>query len=199
MAFFEDCRIKHVCSEAIKNCQSCAMYSREKSQEVCEPCERCGNEKCDCSVYVGGKLQPPPVAFTREVRDSLLAEIENILCGIDKDNTDDPLGWWETSQGTAFGREKLEKVRNLLSESEGVGSPTSPLCGFCRDCKWWGDGERHTENGHLRTCINEEKLDMGYSGTPATAGKDGVLIERDEGWGMFSAPYFGCVHFKAAT
>ena len=28
MATFEDCKIKHICSEAVKNCQSCALYTK---------------------------------------------------------------------------------------------------------------------------------------------------------------------------
>lgn len=44
----------------------------------------------------------------------LLAEIEKILDGIDREETANPSGWWETSTGAEFGKERLDRIRELL-------------------------------------------------------------------------------------
>ncbi len=62
--------------------------------------------------------------------------------------------------------------------------------GLCKDCEHWcGESKKQ-----MKVCLCP-KVDIGYHGTPETAGNDGVLIEGDEGWGWFTGPEFGCVHF----
>ena len=43
-------------------------------------------------------------------KKKLIDEIKFILAGIDKDETADPEGWWETRSGANFGAEKLADV-----------------------------------------------------------------------------------------
>lgn len=47
-------------------------------------------------------------------RKQILKEIEIILAGIDEEETDTERGWWETSEGAAFGKSKLNKIRKLF-------------------------------------------------------------------------------------
>jgi len=44
-----------------------------------------------------------------------LERIEAILEGIDKEEASADNGWWETSKGATFGKERLAKIRALLS------------------------------------------------------------------------------------
>ncbi len=44
----------------------------------------------------------------------MLAEIESILEGIDKIDSE-ANGWWETSVGADFGKERLELIRALFA------------------------------------------------------------------------------------
>lgn len=41
-------------------------------------------------------------------------ELESILAGIDKEETNDDTGWWKTSKGARFGTRKLEEVKVLI-------------------------------------------------------------------------------------
>jgi hypothetical protein len=52
------------------------------------------------------------------VRDQkwMLAQIEKILEGIDKDELEAANGWWETSTGAEFGLKKLNEIRALLAQ-----------------------------------------------------------------------------------
>lgn len=47
----------------------------------------------------------------------LLKKIEEVLRGIDKEEAEEN-GWWETSEGKAFGKKKLEEIRNAFAEAE---------------------------------------------------------------------------------
>lgn len=42
-------------------------------------------------------------------------ELSTILRGIDKDNTDNKEGWWETSTGVEFGSKKLQEIKSFIS------------------------------------------------------------------------------------
>ncbi|MDR2294405.1 MAG: hypothetical protein LBE05_04285 [Microbacterium sp.] len=43
-----------------------------------------------------------------------LDEVRRILTGIDIDEYDSDVGWWETSDGAHFGAEKLAEVEALV-------------------------------------------------------------------------------------
>jgi len=58
----------------------------------------------------------------------------------------------------------------------------------CKNCKYW---ERYKIVG---SCQSPRWL-RGYRVTDEEMMPDGVNLEDDEGWGMYSAPEFGCVHF----
>jgi hypothetical protein len=52
-----------------------------------------------------------------------LQELNTILDGIDRCQTDQPEGWWETSTGAEFGARKLAEVKTLvqrLVNTEGI-------------------------------------------------------------------------------
>jgi len=42
-------------------------------------------------------------------------EIRSLLKGIDKEELEDYEGWWSTSKGAEFGKEKLEELIRLVS------------------------------------------------------------------------------------
>ena len=46
----------------------------------------------------------------------LQKEIKKILEGIDKDESEDDSGWWETSDGAKFGKEKLKEIEDLFNK-----------------------------------------------------------------------------------
>lgn len=64
-------------------------------------------------------------------------------------------------------------------------------CGLCKNCEHWS-GDKWDQ---MRTC-ECPSMDIGYQGKPSNTDNDGVLIEGDEGWGWFTGPEFGCIHFK---
>ncbi len=49
-------------------------------------------------------------------RGVMLRSIEEILKGIDKQETEDEDGWWETSFEAKFGAAKLRKIRRLFKQ-----------------------------------------------------------------------------------
>jgi hypothetical protein len=49
-------------------------------------------------------------------KPDILKQIEEILAGIDKTETDDDKGWWETSTGAKFGKDKLNQIRLLFKD-----------------------------------------------------------------------------------
>lgn len=48
--------------------------------------------------------------------DEIRQELTSILKGIDKTETESDEGWWETSSGAEFGRNKLKEVLNLIDK-----------------------------------------------------------------------------------
>jgi hypothetical protein len=53
-------------------------------------------------------------ALLKKLLDAVLQELD----GIDKTESEDENGWWETSTGADFGVEKLQEIRNLFDEFE---------------------------------------------------------------------------------
>ena len=47
----------------------------------------------------------------------ILNQIETILCGIDKTETEHDNGWWETSSGATFGKDRLRKIEALFLDN----------------------------------------------------------------------------------
>jgi len=47
-----------------------------------------------------------------------LQEIEEILLGIDETETQSEEGWWETSTGADFGKQRLAMIRELFKQDE---------------------------------------------------------------------------------
>jgi len=56
--------------------------------------------------------------------DELLSKIDALLDGIDRDESHDDGGWWETSEGADFGAAKLRELKELVSSY--VRSATKP-------------------------------------------------------------------------
>lgn len=48
---------------------------------------------------------------------SIFGEIDIILDGIDKDETEHKSGWWETSTGVEFGKKKLVEVKECIKNT----------------------------------------------------------------------------------
>lgn len=46
----------------------------------------------------------------------LMEDIKSILNGIDKTETENPNGWWETSKGAEFGAKKLSQIIALFAD-----------------------------------------------------------------------------------
>jgi hypothetical protein len=67
--------------------------------------------------------------FMKNTTEGLLAEIEKILDGIDRQETDDETGWWETSHGADFGRERLILIRQLFSKAVEPAHPIDVIRG----------------------------------------------------------------------
>lgn len=48
--------------------------------------------------------------------DEVEREVEIELCGINKTETEDENGWWETSTGADFGERKLKAILAIISK-----------------------------------------------------------------------------------
>lgn len=46
----------------------------------------------------------------------LYDQIAEILKGIDKTESDDDMGWWETSEGANFGAHKLAEIKSCIEK-----------------------------------------------------------------------------------
>lgn len=71
--------------------------------------------------------------------------------------------------------------------------------GTCKTCKYWKDYENswYTFEG-MHTC-QSPRVHYGYGfrpGSPEILASD-IIVEADEGWGMWAAPCFGCVNWEA--
>ena len=47
--------------------------------------------------------------------EELLSKIDALLDGIDRDESHEDGGWWETSKGASFGAAKLRELKELIS------------------------------------------------------------------------------------
>ncbi len=47
-------------------------------------------------------------------REDALRRLREITDGIDRDETEDEAGWWETSVGAEFGARKLSELESLI-------------------------------------------------------------------------------------
>jgi hypothetical protein len=47
--------------------------------------------------------------------NELESKIRELLKGIDKDECEDDDGWWETSSGAKFGKDKLDRLIELIN------------------------------------------------------------------------------------
>lgn len=73
----------------------------------------------------------------------------------------------------------------------------------CKDCTFW------TLGGHEDFTTDEVPTQFGsctqvawvrsYDRRDPALTWAGVLVEEDEGWGFFTGPLFGCVHFEARS
>ncbi len=62
----------------------------------------------------------------------------------------------------------------------------------CKDCRFWEKG-RQTPLGQC-SC---PKMMYGYGTNDRECMPDGVMLENDEGWGMYTGPMFGCIHAES--
>jgi hypothetical protein len=92
-----------------------------------------GRELFNQTYRMGAALaQPEPV--------DLLARIDTLLDGIDRDECHPDGGWWQTSDGSKFGRIKLRELKELVSAAHlAQPEPVAPT-----DEDW-----RHELNGRL--------------------------------------------------
>ena len=79
----------------------------------------------------------------------LFARIDTLLDGIDRDECHPDGGWWQTSDGSTFGRIKLRKLKELIASSLSLSRPTiQPVpvserlpepedCDAEGRCWWW--------------------------------------------------------------
>jgi hypothetical protein len=68
----------------------------------------------------------------------------------------------------------------LIADENGI----HPVCGFCKDCKWWESSVTH---GYCDLANYENQVD--HAKSKATAwGREGAILE--------TAPDFGCVQFE---
>ena len=65
----------------------------------------------------------------------------------------------------------------------------------CDECRYW---ERNNEEKRrdMKSCIHPKML-KGYGIKAEQVMPDGIIVENDEGWGFFTGPKFGCVHWES--
>ena len=73
--------------------------------------------------------------------------------------------------------------------------------GECGKCCFWGNNRNFNcdKNAKLKSC-NCPKMLYGYHvDKDEVIDNDIALIEDDEGWGMLTSKFFGCIHFTMIT
>jgi hypothetical protein len=75
------------------------------------------HEMVKAAVAPSGDTSPTPRKLTH------LEQIEECLRGIDETEMDTMHGWWETSEGAAFGKCVLERIREILRTSQPAPTP----------------------------------------------------------------------------
>jgi hypothetical protein len=70
----------------------------------------------------------------------------------------------------------------------------------CATCKFWtvDEGLNLRLRGDFRTCARIHEHAPGYGLMDSTTAPT-VLIEDDEGWGIYTGPTFGCVLHESRT
>jgi hypothetical protein len=72
---------------------------------------------------------------------------------------------------------------------------------ICKDCKYWTptNGKSYRAKSALLGDCDCAKFVTGYydDSEPVPVARDGVLVEDDEGWGFYTGPEFGCIHWSA--
>lgn len=61
----------------------------------------------------------------------------------------------------------------------------------CKECRYWIEGEK---KGY-KTCYSPDHL-QGYYHHLKDLKSNQILIENDEGWGLYTGSDFGCVNGK---
>lgn len=64
----------------------------------------------------------------------------------------------------------------------------------CKDCAYWSQTTNLRALPNIVGDCSNQKFVTGYS--MKLKSSDEVLIENDEGWGFFTGPDFGCIHFE---
>lgn len=90
---------------------------------TCYPSDECPNKPTTLeNICVCGNRGYSALVNNEHFKDcpnykptTLREEIDHILRGIDKTETDHPEGWWETSTGAIFGAKKKEEIVSLLT------------------------------------------------------------------------------------
>jgi hypothetical protein len=115
--------------------------------------------------------------------------------------------WWKTDPVFA---ETLvdddEELDDDLTDDE-LRVISVPLPGWkppwrCATCRWWetpahrGDA-LEAGYGWCRLLDEGNVFIKGYNVDASRLPSDGLLLEDDEGWAMYSGPDFGCVHWEA--
>lgn len=54
--------------------------------------------------------------YNIKLEDIIGNALDEVLKGIDKDEIESPDGWWETSAGVEFGKQKKEELTKRLNE-----------------------------------------------------------------------------------
>jgi hypothetical protein len=76
-------------------------------KKICDDCDY-RHSGCSCGE-----------SFWNAVLTELERAIPKILEGIDKVECEDPEGWWETSTGAEFGKERLDAIFSLIRSKKG--------------------------------------------------------------------------------
>lgn len=67
------------------------------------------------------------------------------------------------------------------------------MSGTCDGCRFWT--QQHDGAYPLGAC-DCPKFIRGYGDFDLAIILDGVRVEDDEGWGFYTGPKFGCVHWE---
>jgi hypothetical protein len=92
-------------------------------------------------------------------------KIEQILQGIDRSETDLMGGWWETSTGANFGKEKLRQIKLLVDDCEKQQSCEWHMCSEKATVAAVSDGRLFQVCVTHRRAINRQnKANNNYDG-----------------------------------
>jgi hypothetical protein len=130
-----------------------------------------------------GKLMDAMAATTAALAQSepvdMIARIDTLLDGIDRDECHPDGGWWQTSDGSKFGRIKLRELKELVSAAHLAKPQPDPVAPT--DEQWdalkervWDQyqtngyqGERFMYNSDFDTALDVVRQKLTRWGTPA--------------------------------